>query len=721
MRRSSVACFLAVLVSLTSLAAPAPLASAWARTSESLQAAGRKSAAPTGAQAPHHFATLPPAPSPVTGTVLISAVDAQAFPSINVYLTVNDPSGQHVAGLPASAIRLTENSVPIAPSAVAASEKDVGIEAVFAIDTSASFKTRDANAVTQLDYVKRALQAFGTQAAPRMKDGVDDVTVLTPEGVLVAHSSQGSDLADALATYTTTFAGAADPLPLINQALDYASETMPRPGMPRYVVLFSNGLLSKGQAVSLTDVVARAQAAQINLYTVYIGQPGTDAFAGGQSLQKLASLTHGGFQVLDKPEALTPLLQHLADQRLQYQLGYRSALTVTGQIAISAIVTLPDGSQAASNSVTFPLRVEPPTVALPNLPAVLPLGMPSGGTAVTYTVPVAVDFPDGHPRRLQRLELIVDGRVVDTQLAPPLNWNLLSYTTAGSHTLLARATDELGFTVESVPVTITLSFSKTPAKAAALPPAQGPTTLAAAVTRQSPNPWLLILGFVLLLGAGGAGTFWLASRRSVRRARVPAEPEAGVSTRDDVTLPPQPAPAAAPPARPVGVHAPSPPRPSSFTFFAKKRAAPAARPLGRAYLEVVEGAGMPRAPIEILGPVLRLGRDSARAEVVFQDRSVSRLHARIAEVAEGRFRIYDEGSTSGTWVNFAQIPAEGGWDLKPGDMINLGRIQLRFKQRDRAKPPSAPPDASKPPPAPPDQFPGGEGETVPYRPSKRGR
>jgi hypothetical protein len=706
MRRSSVAWYLALLVCLAVLAAPVPVASARVQPLAALLCV-----------APHPLTALasllPPAMQPVTGTALITAIDAQAFPSVNVYVAVNDTTGQHVASLPVGAISLTENSVPIPAPGLSASEKDVGIEAVFAIDTSAAFKTRDANAVTRLDYVRTALIAFGTRAAPRIKDGVDDITLLTPEGILVTHTSQGQAFADALSGYTTSFAGAADPLPLINQALDYASETMPRAGMPRYVVLFSNGLLSKGQAVSLTDVVARALAAQINLYTVYVGPTGTSDSPGGQSLQKLASLTHGGFLVLDKPEALTPLLQHLADQRLQYQLSYRSTLTITGQAAVSTTVTLPDGSQAASNSVTFPLRVEPPTVTFPNLPAILSLGIPSTGVAVTYTVPVAVDFPDGHPRHLRGLELMVDGQVVDTQPNAPLSWNLLPYTTTGSHTLLARVTDELGFVAESAPITITLSFSEATSKLAPTrPPTLATAMVTPAVTRPGPNRWLLILGVGLLLGAVGVAGFWLASRRPRRESKAPAPFEADALPPGEATWPAPPV--VVPPAASAAA------RPASFTLFAKKRAAPAARPQGRAYLEVVEGAGTPRAPIEILGPTLRLGRDGTRAEVVFQDRSVSRLHARIAEEAEGRFRIYDEGSTSGTWVNFTQIPAEGGWDLKPGDMINLGRVQLRFKQRESAKP--TPPEQPKLSTAQPRPRSGGEGETIPYRPpAKKGR
>jgi pSer/pThr/pTyr-binding forkhead associated (FHA) protein len=104
---------------------------------------------------------------------------------------------------------------------------------------------------------------------------------------------------------------------------------------------------------------------------------------------------------------------------------------------------------------------------------------------------------------------------------------------------------------------------------------------------------------------------------------------------------------------------------------------------GHAYLEVVESGGgsAPRPDIELLGGPLSLGRDGAVADTVFHDRSVSRLHARILPV-DGGFRLFDAGSTSGTWVNYTPLAAEAGHDLQHGDLINLGRVQLRFKQRD---------------------------------------
>ena len=43
------------------------------------------------------------------------------------------------------------------------------------------------------------------------------------------------------------------------------------------------------------------------------------------------------------------------------------------------------------------------------------------------------------------------------------------------------------------------------------------------------------------------------------------------------------------------------------------------------------------------------------------------------------YRIFDENSTSGTWVNERQVP-DYGLELEDGDEIHLGAVHLRFRQ-----------------------------------------
>ncbi|MCB0028670.1 MAG: FHA domain-containing protein, partial [Anaerolineales bacterium] len=62
-----------------------------------------------------------------------------------------------------------------------------------------------------------------------------------------------------------------------------------------------------------------------------------------------------------------------------------------------------------------------------------------------------------------------------------------------------------------------------------------------------------------------------------------------------------------------------------------------------AYLEPMENASEHAGAVYLSGNNVAMGRDPKLAQIVFKDKSVSRLHARIME-SNGEYRLYDEGS-----------------------------------------------------------------------------
>jgi pSer/pThr/pTyr-binding forkhead associated (FHA) protein len=69
----------------------------------------------------------------------------------------------------------------------------------------------------------------------------------------------------------------------------------------------------------------------------------------------------------------------------------------------------------------------------------------------------------------------------------------------------------------------------------------------------------------------------------------------------------------------------------------------------------------------------RIGR-GAECELVLNSREVSRVHARI-EAWDGIFRIMDEGSSNGTYVNGRRVRRK---ELKVGDVLRFGDREFRF-------------------------------------------
>ena len=62
--------------------------------------------------------------------------------------------------------------------------------------------------------------------------------------------------------------------------------------------------------------------------------------------------------------------------------------------------------------------------------------------------------------------------------------------------------------------------------------------------------------------------------------------------------------------------------------------------------------------------------------LVLDNKSVGRLHARI-RWRDGRYWLYDEGSASGTTLNFERLGL-APHPLQDGDQIQMGRLRLRF-------------------------------------------
>ena len=71
--------------------------------------------------------------------------------------------------------------------------------------------------------------------------------------------------------------------------------------------------------------------------------------------------------------------------------------------------------------------------------------------------------------------------------------------------------------------------------------------------------------------------------------------------------------------------------------------------------------------------ITRLGRQLDN-DIVFNEEFVSRFHAEI-RLEEGKYVLYDNESTSGTFVNSQKIDS---CVLNSGDLISLASIQIMF-------------------------------------------
>lgn len=151
-------------------------------------------------------------------------------------------------------------------------------------------------------------------------------------------------------------------------------------------------------------------------------------------------------------------------------------------------------------------------------------------------------------------------------------------------------------------------------------------------------------------------------------------------------------PAEAPVAEPEPEDAPEPASAEPRTV-----AAPAA-PV--ALLDVLHPDGRHESvPVPAAGLRIGRSRQSGNDLVLSDDPLVSKRHVRLA-FAQGRLSLTDEGSTNGTRVRGAAVPAGAAWPLDDGDAVQLGRTRITVRlQGDPATIPARGFDAP-PPPAP---------------------
>jgi hypothetical protein len=96
----------------------------------------------------------------------------------------------------------------------------------------------------------------------------------------------------------------------------------------------------------------------------------------------------------------------------------------------------------------------------------------------------------------------------------------------------------------------------------------------------------------------------------------------------------------------------------------------------------------PVSPILLTEKEITFGTDPVQSIYVLDDPSLAPRHARIIRTEEGNYRVEDEGSIAGTWVNFEPVGKEGH-QLQHADVVHFGQLAFRFELKD-------PPDIAEP-------------------------
>jgi VWFA-related protein len=244
-------------------------------------------------------------------TARVSQVDATAFPTVDVYVSVLDRNQHPISGLQQQDFRVVENGRKV-PFALTSSGFDVTVMLV--IDQSGSMAYAG-----KMDAAQQAALTFLHKMRPHDRVALiafsDAVTVAQPlstDKVVTAAQVQRLAPSHGTALFDATM-----------HALDMLRHVRGR----KAAIVLTDGMDNQSRA-RIDDVVKRARQDTASIYTIGLGtrsNTSSDAGIDEEVLKRLAGATTGQYYYAPDPSTLSQLYQHLAEQLgSEYRLRYRT-------------------------------------------------------------------------------------------------------------------------------------------------------------------------------------------------------------------------------------------------------------------------------------------------------------------------------------------------------------------------------------------------------------
>lgn len=595
-------------------------------------------------------------------------IDTSQFPILSAYLDVRDEQGHFVPGLNAADLRVLENnhSQPIDNLI----QLSPGTQFVTAIAPGDSMSIRDGLGNTRYDYLSQALSHWARQLPSPPQD---DLSLVVDSGPQVIHTTDVNEWITSLENYTPTTQSDANLL-VLSAALDTVNDPTEQEGTSRVVLLITSPLV-EGSEIGLNNLLRRANQEGIRIFVWFVAAPEYFDSPSAILLQELAAQTGGEFFAFSHDEIIPDLETYLSPLRSVYSLTYTSQLSTSGTHEVSIEVNTLE-LQTISSPRRFELQVEPPNPIFVSPPSEImrakaELTGPEGKEITpapdqdllmpsNQTIEILIEFPDGHSRQIITSTLYVDNIIADQNTSAPFEkftWDLSEYTSNSSHSLRVEATDSLGLTGKTVdfPVQVTVT-------------ANAATNMLQVISQQG----ALSVGIVVA-ATGGILILVLIIGGKIR-PRVYGQPQTTrKNTRRQTTTRKRDDPLT----QPIQSQTEAKSNWSKWLKRSQRKKAPTALAFLTPLSDETNGKNI--SPISITTGELMLGSSPAHATVILDDPSIENLHACLRH-EENTFRLLDQGSAAGTWVNYLPV-SQSGVLLTHGDIVHIGRMKFRFTLR----------------------------------------
>jgi hypothetical protein len=618
----------------------------------------------------------------IASSAAIINFDVSAFPRISAYLTVQDEQGDFIPGIQADQIVVFENGVPSPLSEF--NLLNSGAAFALVINPGSSFAIRDGQGFSRYDHLLNALSEW---AMGREGQSQDDLSLFITSGPEMYHLSNPEEWLAILVGHQADFRNAQPSLDVLDRAIDITAGPSPRPGMGR-AVLFITPPLDGDFSLGLQSLASRARQQGVRIFVWMVASP--DAFSGraAEQLADTAYQTGGFFFTFSGIESIPDLDGYLEPLRSIYHFGYDTQIDVGGTheliVEIYSQRVWRDGVYTPGDLLTatvpfnFDLDIRPPNLVFISPPSVIERkdGNPDATDPLTLfpqeqTLEFLVEFPDRLPRPLVATTLFVNGTPVAQNTDQPFDrfqWNLTGYLESADYVLRVEAVDNLGLTGASIDLPISIAIDRQPRNLISIFTNRMHLLVGLAVFLSG-----LVLFLVLILG-GGLRPKVFGFTQGIKGKSTPQIRFARQRV-DPLTQPVDSAQA------PSSRRIPGWINPLHWTQRSATQKV-------SAYLTCLSEKDQQKmvAPLPVTSDEVSLGRDPLKSILVLDDPSIDPLHARVLREGD-RYRILDEGSVAGTWVNYTPVSKEGTL-LEHGDLVHIGRMGFRFMLRKPARQPN---------------------------------
>lgn len=580
-----------------------------------------------------------------TTEIFITGNDITKLPSVVVHMFGRDATGQAI-DFSQEALAVTHNGQSV--TAVTEGAIPAGTFTIFLVDPASGV-------ADQIPNMQDAIKQFASPSGGMMEQ-VDTIAIYqvgaSEAEQLMPPTNFYNGVQNFFVNDLQPITGTTALIDSLASLVDQVDALKPSPDMSTFIVVMSDGT----DAISTlepNEIFTKTAGLDLPIHTIWVNS--TDLTLAGQQqgqgfLQSISDTTQGIATFLDEPEGVAAVWERIAGFRDHARVSY-VVEDLTGGTVDVGIALASDPSVSANTSVFIPENQPQVEVLIPPESREWILPSLTEENPVRIKLNTAVSWLDAEDRLLTAALLRING--VDVAEIPieeieDFTADIPNFV-YGANTIEVYVEDEQGLNATNLPVIVNIL--------------EGDKFLPDEVKPSSNFGTILLYLLIILLVVaviGGIVYYFLRkggapgmprgrSERSQQSATIVTPPGA---IQDDVG------------AAAVAGGAAATDQGQSFVM---------------AHMEVLEATTPMQEKINLDGAVVRIGRSPTQADIAFRDDiTMSRLHASL--MLEGdHYRIFDEKSTSGTWVNGRQVP-EYGLQLVDGDEITLGAVHLRFRQ-----------------------------------------